>query len=357
MIRVLHVFGKLDRGGAESRTMDIYRNLDRSHILFDFAVHTEESCAFDSEVRSMGSIIHAFPRFTGINYISYRLFWRNFLKIHQYTCIHVHVLNFAFAIFPELKKAGIPVRIIHARSASDGSWIKRKMIRLFRNTIIENSTHLLAVSQKAAAFAYGKHADSAVVVPNAIDGKKFSFSPEIRHEIRKDLGLENSLVIGHVGRFSPEKNHSFLLEVVELLLKKRSDITLLLIGDGATRADIETTAKLKRLPVIFAGTRDDVEKYLQAMDIFVFPSFFEGMPGTVIEAQAAGLPCLISDRITTECAIIPENCTFLPLSPEAWLNALQHLINSPRLDTYEQVKLKGFDVFLQINTYLRLYDN
>lgn len=319
MIRVLHVFGALNRGGAESRTMDLYRAINRQVIQFDFMVHTQAPGAFDEEVQALGGQIHYMPRYKIYNHYSYRQGWRDFLKEHpEYQDVHIHTINVAGAILPELVKANIPMRIVHARSSSNASVVKRIVLAKSRRTINRQSTLRLAVSRKAAGYVFGSHevaSGNAKVIPDAINIDTFRFNADIRQQVRKELGIEGALVLGQVGRFEPVKNHAYTLRIFEEVLSKNENAILVLVGNGPLYQRVKSQAIRRGIidHVMFLGLRHDVPALMQGFDKLLLPSLFEGLPGVILEAQAAGLPCLIADTVTEECAVIPELCTFLSI--------------------------------------------
>jgi len=355
MIRVLHVFGRLNRGGAEGRAMDIYRNIDRTKVQFDFIVHTNDICDYEEEARALGAGIFRLPRFTGKNFFAYRKAWLDFLaQNNAYNAVHIHVTNFAFVFLPLLKN--IPIRIAHSHSTSDSSVVKRILVRVTRPIILKHCTHYLAASKMAADFVFDKNTKGVIVVPNAIDIKAFVYDPELRRRMREELKLGDSFVVGHVGRLSAEKNHAYLLKITKTLQNDRPDAVLLLVGDGQLRSTLEHQATELGVKAQFLGWRDDVPALMQAMDVFAFPSLFEGL-GCAVEAQAAGLPCLISNTTPKECAIIPELCTFLPIniSPEIWADAMLKQRGHIRRITFDEIKRAGFDAPEQAMWYEHFY--
>ena len=355
MIRMLHVFGRLNRGGAESRMMDIYRNIDRTVIQFDFIVHTEETCDYEDEAKELGARIFRLPRFTGSNFFAYRKAWQAFLaQCDVYKAIYIHVTNFAFAFLPLIKS--IPMRIAHAHSSSDASGAKRILVRVMRPNILKHCTHYFAASKKAADFVFGVNIPDIKIIPNAIDAKAFAFDPELRRRMREELGLGDSYVVGHVGRLSVEKNHTFLIDVMKTLQRECPETVLLLVGDGPLRETLKRQATETGVNVQFLGLRKDVPALMQAMDAFTLPSFYEGMPSVTVEAQAAGLPCIISDRVTKECDLIPSLVTFLPIEPtevnlNKWAKAIAKASESKRENTYNLIKSAGFDAKTQALWY------
>jgi len=358
-IRVLHVFGNLNSGGAESRTMDIYRAIDKSKIQFDFAIHTEEECFFTKEVESLGGKIYHFPRFKGINYYSYNNAWDLFLKKHkEYKIIHGHQTSTGFIYLKKAKKYGLPLRIAHARNSNKDSIFKRYTCKLSRYY----SSNMLAVSKIAGESEFGKKAVEegiVKVIPNAIDASKYSFDPKMRTEKRIELGIQNNFVICHIGRFHQQKNHQFLLKIFKEILNKREDAKLVLIGDGSLRSEIEQQIELLGIKdsVILTGIRSDVPDLLHAMDMLLFPSLFEGLPGVVLEAQAAGLPCIISNTITDEVKITDlVKYVSLKESPLYWSEKVIELSKElNRKNTFNEIYQAGFDIKSVAQWYQNFY--
>ena len=347
-IRVLHVFGRLDSGGAESRTMDIYRQIDKSKVQFDFAIHTEDKCFFTEEVKSLGGRIYSFPRFNGKNYFEYRTKWNEFFKKHpEYRIVHGHQTNTGFVYLREAKLNNVPVRIAHSRNSNKENFIKKHICKLSKLY----ATHLFAVSKVAGISEFGESAVNKGLVrilPNAIDAKKYSYDEETRKSKRLELGIGNEPVIIHIGRFHPQKNHLFLLDIFSQVIKKEPRAKLLLVGDGLLRSEI--IKKISELKidnsVILTGIRSDVPELLQAADALLFPSLFEGLPGVVLEAQATGIPCIISDSITDEVRIT-ELVKFISIDYDAhyWADELiTSLSDIIRRNTYSEIKEMGYDI-------------
>lgn len=358
-IRILHVFGRLDSGGAESRTMDIYRQIDRSKVQFDFAIHTNDKCFFTDEVKSLGGRIYSFPRFIGRNYVQYKKSWNNFFRNHpEYRIVHGHQTNTGFVYLREAKVNNVPIRIAHSRNSNKENLIKKYICKLSKLY----ASHLFAVSKIAGISEFGERAFNkglVKILPNAIDAKKYSFDEEVRKMKRLELGIEDETLITHIGRFHPQKNHVFLLEIFKLILSSKPSSKLLLVGDGPLRKEI--TEKISELQieesVIMAGTRSDVPKLLQAADILIFPSLFEGLPGVVLEAQAAGLPCVIADTITEEVKIT-KLVEYVPLEKKTvyWVNKTFDILRKTvRENTYEEIVKAGYDIASVAKWYQDFY--
>lgn len=363
-IRILHVLGTLNRGGAESRIMDLYRHMDRSRIQFDFLVHTENKGDFEDEIWGMGGKVYRLPRFRLTNYLVYRKAVKRFFEDHQeFQCVQGHMTSTAAIYLPIAKQAGVPVTVAHARSAGVDRGIKGKITRLMRWNLVKKVDYAFACSRLAGESVFGKKAveqGKTIYIPNAIDVGAFRYQEQIRQAVRRELGLENQFVIGHVGRFDYAKNHEYLITVFFEFLKLRPESQLILLGDGDGREPIERlAAKLGiRHQIHFLGNQKEISRYYQAMDYFVFPSLFEGLPGTVIEAQAAGLRCLISSTIAEEVQITDlvrsEN---IAVSAKIWAERIGETGEYPRQDMADAVTKSGFDVSSQARKMADFYEN
>ena len=346
-IRVVHVFGGLGIGGAETMMMNLYRAIDRERVHFDFVVHTEKVGAYEEEIRSLGGTIYRCPKYTLKNHRRYVAWWRRFFAENPDIILHSHVRSSAILYLKIAKRAGIKT-VIHSHSTSNGRGFSSLVKRIYQYPLRYGADYLMACSNEAGRWLYGKKALSRsnyVFCPNAIDTEKYRYSPETAERYRRELGLEGKFVVGHVGRFHEAKNHPFLLRTFALVAQKREDAMLLLVGDGALRPEIEAQVRALGLEgrVILTGNRSDVAEVMQAMDVFAFPSLWEGLPVTVVEAQASGMPCRISDRVTKDVDLT-ELVRRLPIdSEEAWAEAI--LGAEPlRRDVIAEVRKAGFDV-------------
>ena len=362
-VRVLQVLGGTGLGGAESRVMDSYRHLDRSRIQFDFCVHTREEGFFDREIESLGGRIYRIPRFRAVNWLEYRRAWKDFFRAHPgYRAVHGHMTSTASIYLPIAKASGVPLTIAHARSAGVDPGLKGMLTRFLRRNLGKKADVCLTCSRLAGEAVFGKKMEDAgrvTTVPNAIDASAFSFSARTRAQKREELGIgEQDFVVGHVGRFGHMKNHSFLLDVFAQIRKELPASRLLLVGEGGLMGSVREKAASLGLSdrVIFAGNQAQVADYYMAMDFFVFPSVFEGLPGSVIEAQAAGLRCLVSDSVTDEVLITPL-AEAMPLSRGAgcWARRVLERRDYERKQTAQAIKDAGFDVSDQVKFLERLY--
>ncbi|HEM3672388.1 TPA: glycosyltransferase family 1 protein [Streptococcus suis] len=349
-LRILQVFAEMNRGGAETMIMNLYRNIDREKIQFDFIVHTQEKCAFDDEIEQLGGRIYKVPKYVGTNHLSYKNAWKNFFMSHSdYKIIHGHVRSTASVYLKIAKKYNLTA-IAHSHSISSGSGIKAVIKNLLQYPIRHISDYFIACSESAGRWLFGDKivaSNKFKILNNAIEIEHFTFNNQVRDTIRKEFSIEDKYVIGHVGRFHPTKNHEFLIDIFKSVQSKVNNSVLLLIGDGALKESIRMKVRKEKLEnsVIFAGVRSDVHDIFQGMDLFLFPSLFEGLGIVVVEAQAAGLNCIVSDQIPDE-AIITKlvDKVSLSKSPEYWSEVAIKKINYKRKDTSEFIKAAGYDI-------------
>ena len=349
--RVLHVFGRLNRGGAETMVMNLYRNIDRSKVQFDFIVHTTDKCDYYDEIKSLGGKIYSIPAYIGKNHFQYKKAWLNFLKRHQeYKIIHGHVRSTAAIYLKIAKKYGL-VTIAHSHSTSSGVGFSAIVKNILQYPIRYTADYLFACSSNAGEWLYGKKAcqkEKFFIIKNAIDAKKFIYDEDKRNEMRREFNLEDKYVIGHIGRFNSPKNHKVLIDIFKELHDKNDKTVLILVGDGELKPIIEKKVADLELSnsVIFTGVRSDIPELLQAMDIFLFPSLFEGLGIVAIESQAAGLHCIVADTIPDEAFItdLIEKVS-LNLSTDLWVEKiLKYADGYERSNTYQKIKLSGYDI-------------
>jgi len=353
MIRVLHILGGMDRGGIETFIMNIYRNIDRNKIQFDFLLSTQKECAYNNEIRNLGGkIFYVPPRKSGI--LKNRKALNDFFKKHrEYKIVHQHVSSLTNVEPLKIaKKYHIPIRIIHSHNTNQGGSHIHKYIHKYNQLFVESfATHYFACSNLAAKWLYPPKQykeKNFKIINNGIDVDKFIYNNEIRDTYRKKLGIENKFVIGHVGRFHPQKNHEFLIEIFRAVVNRNKNSLLLLVGDGSLRQYIEEKVNRLKLTdnVMFAGVRSDIPELLQAMDVFVMPSYHEGLPVTLVEAQSACLPCVLSKNITDEIEIL-DNIKWCDLSDDLsiWVdNILYFMKNTIRRNTKKEIIDAGFDI-------------
>ncbi|WP_205617876.1 glycosyltransferase family 1 protein [Atopococcus tabaci] len=351
-IRILHVLGYFNYGGAEALVMNLFRHIDRSEIMFDFVVHSEEKGAFEKEAESMGARIFRVPQYTGKNHFKYRDAWKTLFKEHpEYAIIHGHVRSTASIYLKIAKEYGLRT-ISHSHSISSGSGLSAAVKNLMQKRIRHTADYFLACSHTAGEWLFG---DQVVTQPNfhimnnAIDAKQFIFDPEKREHVRQSLNLTDEFVVGHVGRLHESKNHFRLLDIFNQLQREHPDSRLVLVGDGELEESIEQRVAELGLTnkVIMLGARSDTYDLLQAMDVFLFPSLYEGLGISVVEAQASGLPCVVSTTVPDE-AVITDLVTSVSLNEEnaVWVEAIRTTSRDNRQETVslKDIEDSGYDI-------------
>lgn len=368
-IRVLMLFTNMNRGGAESMVMSYYRNIERTKVQFDFLVHRLERGAYEDEIEQLGGRIYRLIPFHPFTFGQYKKLVSKFFDEHpEYQIIHGHCSELGYFIYKEASQRGIPHIIAHAHNAHALYDMKWPFRTWFKHRMRKYLTHEFTCGEEAAVWLFGKTlAKQAVLQRNAIDTQLFRFDVESRARIRKEFGIaDDTLLIGHVGRFEKQKNHAFLIDIFEKLLALHPQAKLLLVGGtGNLERSIKSKVQEEGLAdkVIFAGTRSDVPQILSAMDVFLFPSFMEGMSLSMLEAQCAGLPCIVSDSIPREITVT-DLITYYPLerSAEDWAKRLLDVSKgkSDRMVYSKKVAEAGYDIkknaeWLQ-NYYLSLVE-
>lgn len=350
MIRILQVMGGLNRGGAETMVMNLYKSLDRKEIQFDFITHSKTRDDYFDEIKKMGGKIYVFPKFKGYNLISYRKTWKDFFNLHpEYKLLHSHLRSFASIYLPIAKKHGLKT-IIHSHSTSNGKGAKSIIKKVLQLPLSRQADYLFSCSMEAGKWLFGDEAickDNFYIVNNSIDVNNYRYNEKIRNRYRKILNIENKIVYGHIGRLSEPKNHMFLLDIFKKIYEINKDSVLVLVGEGDYREKIETKIFESNLSknVIMLGSRNDVSRILQAVDVFLFPSLWEGLPVSVVEAQAAGLPCLVSNRVTREVALSP--CIkYLPIDKgvDIWVKEALSTYGDRNEDYSDLIIKSGYDI-------------
>lgn len=359
-IRVLHIVTYMDRGGLETMLMNYYRHIDRDKVQFDFLVHRDFEADYDKEILSLGGRIYRTSRLIPWS-SKYKNNLRSFFKNHpEYKIVHVHQNCLSSVALQCTKECGVPVRIAHSHISYEKD-IKYPIKLYYKAKIPKFATDMFACSELAGRWMFGNN--KFTVLPNAIDINEYVYLKDVSDKVRRDLNINDEIVIGHVGRFHPQKNHSFLIDIFSEIVKQNSNVKLLLVGDGDGKKEIE--AKVKRLgiqdKVIFTGVRDDVNRLLQAMDVFLFPSLYEGLGIVAIEAQASGLPCVISNSVPKDCDITSGLVKFISLSdlPADWASVVLKQSKIIRTNRSDEIISAGYDIFSTAknleNFYLECY--
>lgn len=335
--RIIHIVGSMSNGGVETLLMNYYRNIDRSKFQFDFVVNQNSTHIRRDEIESLGGHVFVVPNYESL--LSYSSALKKIFLEGSYPIVHSHINTLSVFPLRIAKEAGIPIRIAHAHSTTAPKEIARNAIKqILRPFCAKYATNLAACSLSAGTWMFGsKNTTNGTVkiIKNAIDLNKFAFSLTTRESLRKELNVApNEHLIGHVGRFVTVKNHEYILQVFQSILSKQPAFKLLLIGDGELFQQIKNTAKKMGISerVIFLGSKNEVSQYYSAMDSFIFPSLYEGLGQTLIEAQANGLPCCVSSEVPSE-AILCDNVSRLPIEKKDIL-AWSHFFSShpKRLD-------------------------
>lgn len=351
MIRILQVIGSLGNGGSQAMIMNLYRNIDRSKIQFDFIIDRPEEQFFSEEIKNLGGKIYILPSFKSQNILNYKKSWRKFFEEYsEYKIIHGHVRSTA-AIYLKIAKEKGLVAIAHSHSTSSGSGFSSIVKNIMQYPIRYIADYLFACSYSAGEWLFGKKAckkNNFFIQKNAIDSKRYIYNNEKRKEKRKELQIENKYVIGHVGRFDAPKNHEFLIDVFKKVHDRNNKAVLMLIGDGNLRTFIEEKVEELEISdsVIFTGIRSDIPELLNVMDLFLFPSLFEGLGIVVIEAQACGLKCIVSNTVPKEAYVtdLIESID-LKASDNFWAKKiLEYPSVYVRQNTYEEICQKGYDI-------------
>ena len=361
--RILQVLTTVNRGGAENMIMNYYRAVDRTQVQFDFLLHRPDKGAFEDEISSMGGNIYKLPPISITNLKGYEAKLDAFFKEHpEYKVVHSHLDTLSYIILRVAKRNGIKVRISHSHLAIEKISLKknffdRNQLSNFlkdlvkfsiRRKVLKEANHYFACSEKAGVWLFGENEMSKVkIINNAINNSTFTYNKDKALRVKKELNLENCKLIGHVGRFDEQKNHTFLIDLFHHLIKKDETLRLLLIGDGILAPKIKEKVNSLNLndKVFFLGVRNDVPDLLQGIDLLLFPSLFEGLPVSLVEAQASGLKIVTSSNVSKEVKIT-NLVSFYDLDApiETWVNGVLNDIVYTRKDMSSEIKTANYDI-------------
>ncbi len=357
-IRILQVVNIMDRAGLETMLMNYYRHIDRTKVQFDFLTHRNKKGAYDDEIESLGGKIYRMPRLVPQNYLKYSKILGTFFQNHsEYKVVHSHIDAMSSFPLKAAKKANVKIRIAHSHSSKLDRDFKLPIKYISKNRISKYANKNFACGEKAGKFLFKD--EPFVVIKNAIDLDIFEYNVDIRKRVRKDLNIPNDvLVIGHVGRFTYVKNQSFLIDVLANILKRGVDAYLLLIGSGKEEKTLRSKVKNYGLEekVKFLIDRSDVNELYQAMDCFVMPSLFEGLPVVGVEAQANGLPCIFSSNISKEI-LITSNATMIELGKgvEEWSNMILSINKGRNIKAKEELQKCNYDIKSEATKLMKMY--
>lgn len=357
-IRILHMIASLEIGGSQTFVMNLYRNIDRDRIQFDFIIDHTHDMYFQKEIESLGGKIYVMPTFRGINVSEIRKVWEKFFCEHpQYKVLHSHSRSYASLYIPIAKKHGLKT-IIHSHSISNGKGASALLKAILQYPLRYQADYFMACSRIAGEWLFGKkvcRSDRFQVVKNAIDAKKMIFDECKRERTRIELGLKDEFVLGFLARVMPPKNPIFAIDVF-VELKKKKDAKLLFVGDGDLLLSVKKHVQDLKLAedVVFAGSRSDVDNMFCVMDCYILPSLWEGLGISLIEAQASGLNCICSENIPDE-ALITDLVRKVELSSgaEKWAEEIE--VNSDRVNQYEKIKNSGYDIFENVEKISDFY--
>ncbi|RDY90761.1 glycosyltransferase family 1 protein [Bacillus amyloliquefaciens] len=366
-VRVLHIFSGMNRGGAETMMMNLYRKMDRTKVQFDFLTHRNDPCAYDEEILTLGGRLFYVPSIGSTNPIT---FVKQVKQVIQekgpFAAVHAHTDFQSGFIALAARLAGVPVRICHSHSTSwrgRSSRLAGMQLFVFRRMITANATALCACGEEAGRFLFGKEKD-VHLLPNGIDLDLFAGGRADTESEKRKRGIAGGrLAIGHIGRFTEEKNHQFLLRLAADMKERGIGFQLILAGDGPLRTDMEKLAEKLGLDddVRFIGVEERVHDLLKTLDVFVMPSLYEGLPVTLVEAQASGVPCVISDGITEEADAGLGLVSRLSLKepPELWTAAILRAAETPVPDKArikETLGRLGYDAGQNAGAVMKLYN-
>lgn len=369
-LRVLVLDTVMDRGGAETMMMNYLRHFDRSKVIYDFLVNRDYRAAYEDEIEALGGRIYRMCPMYPQYFRRYKRELRNFLEQHtEYRIIHSNLEERSYFPLRIAAEKGIPVRIAHAHNRPVGFNLKSIFREYFRMRLPKYVTHMFACGTEAGEWLYGeKNRDRVIQQRNAIDTSAYRYDAAIATQVREEFGVTDSgtFVLGHVGRFFPQKNHTFLIDIFAGVHKRHPNSVLWLVGGGELNDELKNQIKAKvddlglSDAVEFLGVRGDVNRLLQGMDSFILPSLYEGLPVTMIEAQASGLPCTISDRVPEQCDVTGNvQIIGLNATPAEWAKRIldQHAeyAETNRTESSDKVTKAGFDIKANAEWLQRFY--
>ncbi|MFR1494912.1 MAG: glycosyltransferase family 1 protein [Faecalibacterium sp.] len=353
-VKVLYFVDRMLRGGIQTFVLENWRHMDHTKVQIDFLLLDDgNTYELEDTLRGLDSRIY---KLKGIwvkkpkDFVSYQRAVDAFFKVHHdYRVVHLHSSSKNYMVLKCAKKYGIPVRIAHSHNIGFQTTSKVQILigNLFKPLLKYYATDYFACSEDAGRWLFGRK--KITVIKNAVDIDKYRYEPIKADCMRKKLKLDGKKVVGHVGRFTHQKNHTFLIDVFKELVELDSDYRLLLIGEGALEEQTKAKAKTYGVEnkIIFAGFKTNVEDYMQAMDLFVFPSEFEGLGLVLIEAQAAGLPCYASEKVVPQEAKVSDLLTYIPLEdgPKMWAEQIDKTWKKFKRETPEDaIAERGYSI-------------
>lgn len=347
-IRVLHILQRMEAGGTQALLMNIYRKIDRNKVQFDFLVEYPEKQFYDDEIKQLGGKVYYSTVRKDLNIQKFAKFLKKIFKENpNYKIVHVHTYSIGYFCLKAAKEMGVPIRIAHSHNNETVHDSKYLFKLVLQKIYTIYATDLFACSEEAGKYLFKDK--SFQVLKNAIDSQRFIANENTRKEIRQELRLEDKFVVGHVGRLHPQKNHDFLIDSFAEIKKEKPDAELILVGTGPLEEKLRSKVADMGLAesVQFLGNRKDMNRIYQAMDVFVFPSLFEGLGIVAIEAQAAGVPIVCSEGLPPETDITPiYRKLMLSDGAKQWANTALKMAQNPVAHTNMQKYIidAGFDM-------------
>ena len=357
--RILQVFTILNHGGAEAFIMNHYRKLDRTKVQFDFLVHREDRGEYEDDIERMGGRIFRTCSIRPGHYLKYFRWLNHFFREHrgEYAAVHTHIQENGGFVLKYAAKYGVPVRIAHSHCAAVPLDIRYPFRKFALQFLKRNYTTLLACGQEAGTSCFGKMPFHLFY--NAIDAQQFRSNEHVRNKVRQEFNIpEDAPVIGMVARLNFAKNHAFAIRVFNEFLKVQSNAVLMLVGEGDEREKIENQIRDLGIDqhVLLTGLRNDIDQLQQAFDLFILTSWYEGLPVSVIEAQAAGTKCVLADTID-KTVDVTGDIRFLSLndSLSMWVDTLCNSLPYKKPDNFSKIAQAGYDVNTNIGKLLTFY--
>lgn len=357
--KVLHIFSSLDRGGAETMVMNLYRNINNEQFHFDFVVNDSiEKYAYEDEINKIGGSIYHIPKYKFYNHFKFKKIWKEILDKSQPDIIHAHSLFPAWIYMKAAKKCGIKIiSHIHNQKGLYNSF-KEQLFTYNKIKFYKYVDTPLSCSVEASKYAYGKNEDKAIIFNNSLEVNDFVFNQLNRTIIRTEFNIsDETILLGHVGRFVDVKNHRFLISLLENLITIKSNIKLMLVGDGELRDEIEKLVVEKGLEnhVIFTGVRGDINKIMSAFDMFLFPSKTEGFPMVLLEAQISGLKIISTVNVDLNVNL-SNTINFIAIEDKnSWTSKILEIDNNNR--KVDLNKFKDYDSNLNVLKLEGIYIN
>lgn len=367
MIRILQDVSHMDRAGIETILMRYYSRIDRTKFQFDFLINKNKKGAYDEEIIKLGGKLYHTPGLNPLKIIKYKKYIKKLIKDNpDIRILHAHNDAMEYPALLAAKEINFPVRISQSHNTSIDFDLKWPIKTLYRKLIPSVANYYFGCGKDAVKYFFGDKTinnNNYTIIRNAIETQNFIYNEKTRNKIRKLLNInENTFLIGHVGRFTNQKNHNFIIETMFRFFIKEpfADVKVILIGDGELEGKIKNKIKKYNMEdkFIFTGNIPNTNEYYQAIDLFILPSKYEGLPLVGIEAQTACIPCIISNKVTDEVKIT-NLVEFLPLDEKVWVDMIIEKMNTKhqRKDMTKQIKEKGYDIDTEVKRLESIYYN